>query len=214
MTRLVTMRCTLGITTTIIALEAGPPGRTLVDRLLCVVSSGSKRLVYAVLTRTLLREDLGTSALRLGLWNIVATRTAIVSARSAVVTPTFATRTLVVTAVELARATVIPTVELARATVVTARTSRAAPAIISAVELARASRAAPSGIASVELARAAIITSAESTTTAATATTRKSVALLAALVVVFGLWHGSLTLRLMAPTTMNRPCDESGAACE
>jgi len=151
---------------------------------------------------------------------VIATRTAVVApvelARAAIIATRatiVTTRTAVVTPVELARATVAAAVELARTAIITTRTTPVTPAIITAVELSRATRIRAIVATRTTTVAPAVIASTESATTATTST-RKSVALRAAIVVVFGLWHGSPTLRLTIRTTVNSRRVPPSAACE
>jgi hypothetical protein len=77
------VQASVSVTTSITMIEPSAPGRAFVNHAFGVVSTRSKRFVFAVLARAFAGEDLGAPPLRFILRNILPTRTTVVAARTA-----------------------------------------------------------------------------------------------------------------------------------
>jgi hypothetical protein len=130
------VQASVSVTTSITMIEPSAPGRAFVNHAFGVVSTRSKRFVFAVLARAFAGEDLGAPSLRLILRNILPTRTLIITARAATTTTT-----IITTATTTVTTTII-------VTVTTTVTTTVLVTITTIVKLARpASLAAPVALA-------------------------------------------------------------------
>ena len=133
------MQASVSVTTSITRIEPSAPGRAFVNHAFGVVSTRSKRFVFAVLARAFAGEDFGAPSLRLILRNILPTRTLIITARAATTTTTTITT---------ATTTIITTVIVTVTTTTVTITTTVLVTITTIVKLARpASLAAPVALA-------------------------------------------------------------------
>jgi hypothetical protein len=138
------VQASVSVTTSITMIEPSAPGRAFVNHAFGVVSTRSKRFVFAVLARAFAGEDFGAPSLRLILRNILPTRTLIITARTAMTTTTIIT-TATTTIITTATTTIITTVTT---TIIVTVTTTVLVTITTIVKLARpASLAAPVALA-------------------------------------------------------------------